>query len=51
MISTKFYCGADASVYVSDFAEPGDMTIEHLITLEASFLDAMVIIKILKYVI
>lgn len=42
MVSTKFYCGYDEFIYVSEWAEYGNMTVDHLKELELDFLDAMV---------
>uniref|UniRef100_A0A2M4ABL5 Protein CNPPD1 n=1 Tax=Anopheles triannulatus TaxID=58253 RepID=A0A2M4ABL5_9DIPT len=41
MVSTKFYCGYDEDVYLSAWAESGNMTPEQMKSLELEFLDAM----------
>lgn len=41
MVSTKFYCGYDEDVYLSDWAEQGDITQDHLKQLEIQFLCAI----------
>lgn len=42
MVSTKFYCGYDEYIYVSEWAEYGNMAVDELKELELDFLDAMV---------
>ncbi|XP_055547514.1 uncharacterized protein LOC129731485 [Wyeomyia smithii] len=41
MVSTKFYCGYDEDIYLSVWAESGNMSIDHIKELELEFLDAM----------
>jgi len=41
MVSTKFYCGYDEYIYLSEWAEYGNMTVDYLKELELDFLDAM----------
>lgn len=41
MVSTKFYCGYDEDVYLSAWAESGNMSINHMKELELEFLDAI----------
>ncbi len=41
MVSTKFYCGYDEDVYLSDWAEQGDISQDHLKQLEIQFLCAI----------
>lgn len=41
MVSTKFYCGYDEDVYLSDWAEQGDISQDHLKQLELEFLCAI----------
>uniref|UniRef100_A0A336KZK8 Protein CNPPD1 n=1 Tax=Culicoides sonorensis TaxID=179676 RepID=A0A336KZK8_CULSO len=41
MVSTKFYCGYDEDIYISAWAEYGNMTSDRLKELELDFLDAM----------
>ncbi|XP_049276844.1 uncharacterized protein LOC125760607 [Anopheles funestus] len=41
MVSTKFYCGYDEDIYLSAWAEYGNMTADQMKTLELEFLDAM----------
>uniref|UniRef100_A0A182T8H6 Protein CNPPD1 n=1 Tax=Anopheles maculatus TaxID=74869 RepID=A0A182T8H6_9DIPT len=41
MVSTKFYCGYDEDVYLSAWAENGNMTPDQMKALELEFLDAM----------
>ncbi|XP_050077775.1 protein CNPPD1 [Anopheles maculipalpis] len=41
MVSTKFYCGYDEDVYLSAWAEYGNMTPDQMKALELEFLDAM----------
>ncbi|XP_058058583.1 protein CNPPD1 [Anopheles bellator] len=41
MVSTKFYCGYDEDIYLSAWAESGNMTREQMKSLELEFLDAM----------
>uniref|UniRef100_A0A182LWL3 Protein CNPPD1 n=1 Tax=Anopheles culicifacies TaxID=139723 RepID=A0A182LWL3_9DIPT len=41
MVSTKFYCGYDEDVYLSAWAEYGNMTPDQMKVLELEFLDAM----------
>lgn len=42
MVSTKFYCGYDEDIYISAWAEYGNLTSDRLKELELDFLDAMV---------
>lgn len=41
MVSTKFYSGYDEEVYISEWAEYGNMAVDRLKALEIEFLDAM----------
>lgn len=41
MVSTKFYCGYDEDIYLSAWAESGNMTPDQMKALELEFLDAM----------
>ncbi|KAG4066474.1 hypothetical protein HA402_007110 [Bradysia odoriphaga] len=41
MVSTKFYCGYDEEVYLSDWAEQGEISQDHLKQLEIQFLCAI----------
>lgn len=41
MVSTKFYCGYDEEVYLSDWAQQGDITEDHMKQLEIQFLCAI----------
>lgn len=41
MVSTKFYCGYDEDIYLSAWAESGNMSIDHMKELELEFLDAI----------
>ncbi|KAJ6648798.1 Protein CNPPD1 [Pseudolycoriella hygida] len=41
MVSTKFYCGYDEDVYLSDWTEQGEITQDHLKQLEIQFLCAI----------
>lgn len=41
MVSTKFYCGYDEDIYLSAWAESGNMTADQMKALELEFLDAM----------
>lgn len=41
MVSTKFYCGYDEDIYLSAWAEYGNMTPDQMKALELEFLDAM----------
>lgn len=41
MVSTKFYCGYDEDVYLSDWAEQGEISQAHLKQLEIQFLCAI----------
>lgn len=41
MVSTKFYCGYDEDVYLSAWAEYGNMTPDQMKALELEFLDAL----------
>lgn len=41
MVSTKFYCGYDEEFYLSDWAEQGDISQDHLKQLEIQFLCAI----------
>ncbi|XP_055642736.1 protein CNPPD1 [Toxorhynchites rutilus septentrionalis] len=41
MVSTKFYCGYDEDIYLSAWAESGNMTVDHMKELELEFLDAI----------
>ncbi|XP_053664259.1 uncharacterized protein LOC128713424 [Anopheles marshallii] len=41
MVSTKFYCGYDEDIYLSAWAEYGNMTPDQMKTLELEFLDAL----------
>lgn len=41
MVSTKFYCGYDEDVYLSDWAEQGEISQDHLKQLEIQFLCAI----------
>lgn len=41
MVSTKFYCGYDEDVYLSDWAEHGEISQDHLKQLEIQFLCAI----------
>lgn len=43
MVSTKFYCGYDEDIYISAWAEYGNLTSDRLKEMELDFLDAMVI--------
>lgn len=42
MVSTKFYCGHDEEVYISDWAKEGNITEERMKELEIDFLCAIV---------
>lgn len=42
MISTKFYAGHDEEIYLSDWAEDGNMSEDRLKELELEFLSAIV---------
>lgn len=41
MVSTKFYCGYDEDIYLSAWAESGNMSVDHMKELELEFLDAI----------
>lgn len=41
MVSTKFYCGYDEDIYLSAWAESGNITVDHMKELELEFLDAI----------
>lgn len=41
MVSTKFYAGYDEEVYITEWAEYGNMAVDRLKALEIEFLDAM----------
>lgn len=41
MVSTKFYSGYDEDVYITEWAEYGNMSVDRLKALEIEFLDAM----------
>lgn len=41
MVSTKFYSGYDEDVYITEWAEYGNLAVERLKALEIEFLDAM----------
>lgn len=42
MVSTKFYCGYDEYIYLSKWAEYGNIDVDELKELELDFLDALV---------
>jgi Cyclin len=42
MVSTKFYCGHDEELYISDWAEYGNISAERMMEIELEFLSAMV---------
>lgn len=42
MISAKFYAGYDEEVYLSDWAEDGNISENQLLELEMEFLNAIV---------
>lgn len=41
MVSTKFYCGYDEDIYLSAWAESGNISVDHMKELELEFLDAI----------
>ncbi|XP_053695051.1 protein CNPPD1 [Sabethes cyaneus] len=41
MVSTKFYCGYDEDVYLSVWADSGNISVDHMKELELEFLDAI----------
>ncbi|XP_001660373.2 uncharacterized protein LOC5572432 [Aedes aegypti] len=41
MVSTKFYCGYDEDIYLSAWAESGNLSVNHMKELELEFLDAI----------
>lgn len=41
MVSTKFYCGYDEDIYLSAWAESGNISVNHMKELELEFLDAI----------
>lgn len=41
MVSTKFYCGYDEDIYLSAWAESGNISVDHMKALELEFLDAI----------
>jgi hypothetical protein len=42
MVSTKFYCGHDEEIYISEWAEYGNISTERMMEIELEFLTAMV---------